>query len=240
MKIIAKRPDYYDYIEHVYGADPLVVYNRTKINTVNLNVTHHGIALPDMAVRSLPTNLEREYDLGWVIVTGRYFLIYRPIDLMRQPLSDWRIAAMDGEVITRIVDGYKSSWWAWGNNGELATPEYYFDSPSNDAVLIHRATHQPVLRLCRSTTYIPHPHPAKGMRGKVVVLVYDEIPHLESLGMASFISAERMYHDISYFMSNTINESPDTKPPVEVADIHKIAAAGFDTKISFRKRKGVV
>ena len=47
-----------------------------------------------------------------------------------------------------------------------------------------------------------------------------------------------MYQEISYFIGNTMNESPDIKPPVEISNKDKISKAGFDLKNSFRKMKG--
>ena len=55
--------------------------------------------------------------------------------------------------------------------------------------------------------------------------------------VAGIMSAEQCYQEISHFLGNVLRENPDTKPPVQVDDKHKIIGAGFDTKTSFRHRK---
>lgn len=64
----------------------------------------------------------------------------------------------------------------------------------------------------------------------------DELmPNLGKLGIPSFITANEMYQHLSYFIGNTINESPDMMKPVKIPDKIKIESHGFDYKTSFRK-----
>jgi hypothetical protein len=63
----------------------------------------------------------------------------------------------------------------------------------------------------------------------------DEVcPNLGAVGIASWIEADVIYQYLSYFVGNTMYDSPDTKPPVEVSNKNRILKAGFDLKTSFR------
>jgi hypothetical protein len=64
-----------------------------------------------------------------------------------------------------------------------------------------------------------------------------DIPILKDSGIASIISPEKMYQDISYFIGNVLKDNPDTLPPVNISDKDKLTQAGFDAKMSFRHRK---
>jgi hypothetical protein len=64
-----------------------------------------------------------------------------------------------------------------------------------------------------------------------------DIPILKDSGIASIISPEKMYQDISYFIGNVLKDNPDTLPPVNISDKDKLTQAGFDATISFRHRK---
>lgn len=63
------------------------------------------------------------------------------------------------------------------------------------------------------------------------------IPILADNGIASIISAEQMYQQLSAFINSVLRDNIDTKPPVQIDDKYKLTQAGFDAKISFRHRK---
>lgn len=67
--------------------------------------------------------------------------------------------------------------------------------------------------------------------------MYNKIPNLQELGIASVYSPEQLYQDLSYFIGNIMKDNPDINPPVIIEDIHKITGHGFDLKQSFRHRK---
>lgn len=62
-----------------------------------------------------------------------------------------------------------------------------------------------------------------------------QIPSLQELGFSKFQSPEEVYQNVSYFLSNVLNPSPDLSPPVSITDNKvKILEHGFDLKTSFR------
>lgn len=60
---------------------------------------------------------------------------------------------------------------------------------------------------------------------------------LNDLGFAAIMSAEEVYQEIESYIINVLRDNPDKLPPVEVSNVDKIKQHGFDTKISFRRRK---
>jgi hypothetical protein len=72
---------------------------------------------------------------------------------------------------------------------------------------------------------------------KMILAVDAEIPILAELGLPAIYKAEQLYQDLSYFMGNLMQPSPDLQPPVEVGDKDRIVQHGFDLKRSFRHRK---
>ena len=50
----------------------------------------------------------------------------------------------------------------------------------------------------------------------------EECPVLADLGMPKYVSPQQMYQEISYFIGNTMNESPDIKPPVEISNKYNV------------------
>lgn len=69
-------------------------------------------------------------------------------------------------------------------------------------------------------------------RGNLSLL--HDIPILKDIGLPGIISPEQMWQDIYSTITNVIRPNPDKAPPVEVDNLHKIYAAGFDPKSSFR------
>ena len=81
-------------------------------------------------------------------------------------------------------------------------------------------------------TFVYYPY-----RSGSEIEVDENIPILSDLGFASLYSAEQTYQDISYFLCNIMNESPDMSKPNILSDKEKIVSHGFDNVISFRHRK---
>lgn len=68
--------------------------------------------------------------------------------------------------------------------------------------------------------------------------VDSQIPSLQELGFSKFQSPEEVYQNVSYFLANILNPSPDLSPPVSISDDRvKIIEHGFDLKTSFRHVK---
>jgi len=69
------------------------------------------------------------------------------------------------------------------------------------------------------------------------VRVDENIPILGDIGLAAVYPAEQLYQDLSYFIVNTMKDSPDMAKPSSITDKEKISSHGFDLKMSFRHRK---
>jgi hypothetical protein len=70
-----------------------------------------------------------------------------------------------------------------------------------------------------------------------VVHVDGNIPILGNMGVPALLSAEQLYQDISYFIGNTMKDTPDGMTVSPMSNTEKISAAGFDLIKSFRHRK---
>lgn len=62
------------------------------------------------------------------------------------------------------------------------------------------------------------------------------VPNLGQIGFGSIMPPEQAFQEISYFLGNTIKESPDASPVPKITDKEKILTHGFDLVQSFRKR----
>lgn len=222
MKINSKFKDYYDHIEHINGGDPKVLYIRNRL-TPSENSSNRIIS--DLTLdRKLPKSYRSAYNnavFRWCIVAGKYYLIYQ-----FQPnmgiYSDWKLVTPGSEMMASLFVNSRHS------------TDYYFGTGDEYAIALSREIKQPVFIVDSSTwVYTDKAH----KHHKWITTVDCDLPVLIGLGFASVISAEQMYQDIAYFMSNTIHTNADIAPPVEVSEKDKIVGHGFDLKQSFRHRK---
>jgi hypothetical protein len=225
VKINSKFKDYYDHIEHINGGDPKVLYIRNRLTPSEKSSS--SITCDLKLERSLPTAYCSYYNnavFKWCIVAGKYYLIcqFRP---NMGTYTDWKLVTPGSEMMASL---YVNS-----RNGQQTVIDKYFGTSDDYAIALSREIQQPVF-VCDSTwVYTDKAH----KHHKWITTVDCELPVLIDLGFASVISAEQMYQDIAYFMSNTIHTNADIAPPVEVSEKDKILGHGFDLKQSFRHRK---
>lgn len=93
----------------------------------------------------------------------------------------------------------------------------------DDLIKLHKELNSPVFAIVNVTWGTFH--------------IDKNIPILSDSGIASIISPEQMYQQLSAFINSVLRDNVDTKPPVQIDDKYKLTQAGFDAKISFRHRK---
>lgn len=235
MIIKSSFKDYYDYVEHINGGDPKIIYLRNRLNPLELaqvSHIHKNIRLQTLLRRQLPTNHCRSYNyhtFKWCIVAGKYYLIAQHCPI-NESCGKWFLVLPESELMLLLCprDGRRN--WATRNY----TIDYFFGTSDESSIQLCRTLHQPVFLCINDWEYID----ARPRKKQVDYVVIDcELPILRDLGFTSVYSAEILYQDIAYFMSNTIYDNPDIKPPVEISNDCKIEGHGFDMKQSFRHRR---
>jgi len=216
MKIISRFRDYYDHIGKIYGEDSRYVWERKLFDESKFSILS-GIFLSDKEgdLEGIAYSYSKSpYEFRWLIVCGKRFLLFR-----------------------KIVHGQENSWTAYKNSKEIEgdlhisrekrpkwsyfsrkTPEYFMGefSPKNLDLCVK---YKSPIMVIATQGYYTTDSPVLG----------------DIVNFVSLYPAEQIYQDISYFMMNQINGSPDLDPPVVLDDKFKIDYHGF-TKESFRPK----
>jgi|LakMenE18May11ns_1017448.scaffolds.fasta_scaffold9790241_2 hypothetical protein len=215
MKIITKFKDYYDFYSTNFGGpDPKVVYERHLLNDLSQIYFNDDSKIKndevDLVLRL--ANTIYDYDFRWLIVCGKKFLLFRKSEYPKTQIWTAYKNSTEVEKHLNLLKGKRSRWEVYPRK----TPEYYmgeFSQKNLDFCIKHKSP-VVVIEGGRFTTDTP-------ILGDIINFV-------------SMYPAEQIYQDISYFMLNQINGSPDIDPPVVLDDKFKIEYAGFDKKYSFR------
>lgn len=214
MKIISKFRDYYDFYSTNFGGpDPKIVYERHLLNDTSFSFFENGntISKDDLdADLRYSTSTCYDYDFRWLIVCGKRFLLFRKSEYPKTQIWTAYKNSSEVEKYLNLGKGKRRAW-------KYFSPEYYMGEFS-----------QKNLNFC-----IKHKSPIIVVDGRFTT----DSPILgDIINFVSTYPAEQIYQDISYFMLNQINGSPDIDPPVVLDDKFKIEYAGFDLKQSFRHR----
>ena len=208
MRIQSKQKDYYDYISHLYGADPNCVYLRGKLPETRLTI-------PDR----LPTTDLLDFDKtrGKIhvsfIVAGSmaFWFVGRSLDFATIEWFPYDPALHDG-------------WFARPHGGRARTPPTYGEEQLKALV---RAVGAPVFHVTEIELR------CDGKPGRVVhVAPYP--PVLQDFGIASLVAPEQMWQNIYTTLTSVLRRDPDKEPPLVVGNDERVLAAGFDLKSSFR------
>lgn len=232
MIIKSSFKDYYDHIAHVYGGgDPKNIYMRHRIKERNKQYSgiDIGLFLPDIKLKNIEdireSKIVLDYRFKRLIICGKIYLLVKKL-IFGCCTEDFKLFTKED-----FPDLYKvlirKTWF----NGEIKY-EDYCGKFSQEFVDLSKKLNTPVFCIRSRDTYDP--------AGRKVGIVIDgDIPILADLGFASIIKPHQMYQEISYFLANTMNGSPDIqpigKPPI--TDKEKTLSHGFDLKQSFRHRK---
>lgn len=234
MKIVSQFKDYYDYVAHVYGGgDHKVVYNRKRIGhydqsgsmgfTRRLEVAFKDKLTLDLPYRVKSVNRWGGFDgFHWLIVCGR------PYPLINMSDSPYSTYSRDDK--WEVFDIAKHSGLVDKKEDFLAELYTFLDLSEigverPELVLLSKAVGHPVFMI--DAIY--------GHRGLVVI--NGECPVLSNVGLATHYPAEQLYQDLSYFLVNKMQDSPDVAPTTLSTDKEKIVQHGFDLQQSFRHRR---
>lgn len=216
MIIKAKFKDYYDYVGHIFGGgDTKIVYERKPFEEDIF------LQRPD----SFPTypnynhNIARNISFCWVCVAGKYHLAiqnrvaYPPKIELFNPTKEDHAKIYTGTTYRNCKTNNYMKDLSVGINSEAVR-------------VISKQLNSPVF--IADFSYV------RNTDGKSMIHIWKDIPKLGEIGFPSVIKAEQIYQDIAYFISNTINESPDNMPITQMSDKEKVIQHGFDIKKSFR------
>ena len=234
MRIISKFYDYYDSVAHMYGGgDPKIVYERVDIidpHTIFGCQLHGSVCfdlrseLEDSRVFGLhrPTwNIPRsgrwaDYKGSYLCVAGRMFLL---IGRLGDIVPSFYTAVNGAEE-------YINEYLEHQSGTRRAAIHHQFNGTKEfpELITICQKVKAPVFRF----------NFWQVSNGVNTFQVLGKVPQLSKLRIAKHYSAQSIYQDLSYFMGNTINGSPDVDPPVTIDDKCRIQQHGFDLKTSFR------
>ena len=225
MKIVSKFRDYYDHIGKIYSEESRYVWERKLFidypfpPSFQQNMTDRDVDLGGLSYY----HGKSTYEYRWLIVCGKRFLLFRQHSYVYPKISEW----------TRV-------WTAYKDSSEIEDDLYI--TKNKDQKLKYFTRHLPDyfmgefseknLNFC-----IKHKSPVIVVDAGLKYYTTDSPILGDIINFVSLYSAEQIYQDISYFMMNQINGSPDIDPPVDIDNKGKILSHGFDLKQSFRHRK---
>lgn len=225
MRIISNFKDYYDYVAHLYGGgDPKIIYNRPLRNKEQYTFSLNDIDVPlsikkafkiyKKMYRYNDNNKDRISNVKALVICNRLFTVVYFVNGNFTILTDDLFVAMTASA--RYFESFLDK------RGDKI--EDFINVVDDGLVKICRTTKKPVMLL--NFNPVLDTYELSGM-----------CPILNNYGISKFISPEQIYQELSYFVGNTIHESPDTMPPVVLSDKSKILKGGFDLKTSFRNTK---
>ena len=228
MKIISKFKDYYDFIAYQYGQDNSIVYNRNPFKIANNGNIFESIKPATKSLYrhqniypSFPyQDIKQEYKFKWLIICGKKFLL----------VSEKQNCNLYADYKLITIEQYNNFVELWSNFRKLPKYDYYigYNEVNQLYINISKFINQPIFELTSDVSLF----------GSCISNIKDyyefKLPILADYNISRVYSPERLYQDLSYFIGNTLKDTPDTKPPVEVTNKDKIIGHGFDLKTSFR------
>lgn len=236
MKILSKFKDYYDYVAHQYGGgDPKITYVRKNFSNKESYV-------------KIPSSLRKEINT---------FLPYLPKS-HNQPFNnmhiEFKLLVVCGKSYLTVSRGKNSNYdvYTYGEYTIINTVDHsdivdaicnkkqrwmfdYTQYKISDLVGVTSPVLIEISRLIKAPIFFITNYLSDG--DYIGVEIDMKCPILKNTGIASIVSTETMYQELSYFVGNMLYDTPDAKPPVEISNMDKISKAGFDLKKSFRNCK---
>lgn len=230
MKIKSNFKDYYDYIANQYGGgDPKIVYLRHRLGTVEdiggttivRGITVRSDAkLPGYQLPRLIHDKSNYHTNSWkdLVVCGRVFPI------LPDAVGSNKYVVFDPAKHSHLI--------LPGRNQEKYmeySPYWQDHAQSKGAISLHRELKTPVFVVNHEFRYQKYTE----------YHISGEYTILNDMMLAPYFPADQIYQELSYFIGNIMNDSPDMmplpKPPM--TDKERILSHGFDLKQSFRHRK---
>ena len=170
---------------------------------------------------------DEEDKVSWLAIAGRLYLLVGTRERLSDPMN-FSVISENNPAYARLINKFTQRRVFYEKTYGLSE----LVGAMEPALLpISRTLKAPVFVI--SNIFYPATH-----RDRRHVLIVDRaIPILGRLGVPAVYSPAQIYQDMAYFMGNTVHESPDILPPVNVSDRDRLIQHGFDTKISFRHRK---
>ena len=236
MRIESKFKDYYDYVAYLYGGgDPKVYYHRRDLYDSELRHEVNGYAVPNESLYTKNGELHELFGAGtvelnsidsywnskWLIVMGKLYLLVAKYT-NKPPV--WKVLSKSHELYKYLPKRRLYS--------DIETINLYIDRSEKIYLDLCKKLKTPVFVQAQAYNSSWRSRP-KGAN-KAEIVLEPKVPNLGELGFTALYSPEQLYQDLSYFMANTINDSPDMTPPVAISDKDKLLQHGFDPKRSFR------
>lgn len=237
MLIISKYIDYYDKLVNMYGVDTKIVYNRNL--EVSGSVT---LRISDESVIKVPDPVDE-----------RIFSKSK-IDICRSKKYNRDLVAL---TLAAVERGYKffcilvvcGRPFLLGGNRINSKPVYEVaDEPFME--LLYKRDFRPIKfedkryfinlsKVIKNPVYIIYDVKHTRQQDECCFTISNAPALCSIIGFTKLYSEEQIYQDISYHLTNVVNDSPDVQPegrPPQ-SDVEKIVAHGLDLKTSFRHRK---
>ena len=215
MKIISKYTDYYDYLAHIHGVDPVLVYDRRGND---YDILNFSAQLPPQD--PYPHYASAKSYCFYICNKKYTFCRYRG----KYYFDEDQLF----ELFTILVNERKNSF-SWRN--VLVDVDYSFPITSCDPEYLRRRAKQ----FFETKSIVPT-EVNKEERQPVLFQSWGKfkLPILSTTPIPSFLPAEQIYNEISMFLG-WLNDNPEA--PQITDNKSKIVAAGFDPKDSFRPKK---
>jgi hypothetical protein len=225
VKIISNFKDYYDYVPFLGGGtgDDKIIYNRQRV--LNLSNPHFEVGKNFVPVRlprygssggySYPDRWSFEFK--WCCVVGKFYLLWKK----GQRPQDWTILKVGDPCFVDLELFYRSCYKGVEDlkTVQLLTEGIY----SPELVNLSRKVKIPVFCILNY----------ENVKEKYLVEIEDKTPNLGQLSFPSALTPTDLFQELSYFVGNLINETPDLNPK-SVSDLDRFVQKGFDSKLSFR------
>lgn len=227
MRIISPFRDYYDRIANQYGGgDPKVTYVRPVNGPYSAEIPSKipSPIVPDfnLAVKEFIGD-SREYNIlsvagrGWLMITDSRTKASRIID-------------PPDEAFGFTVNAKGKRVRNWGGKHRV------FVTLSNFEIGVENPWLVEISKSLSKQRPVPVFSISGFDRRNEWLTLTERTPRLADVGLPSILPPEHVYQEIAYFIGNVLTQTPDTRPPVDIDNKHKILAAGFDLKQSFRHR----
>jgi hypothetical protein len=256
MKFVGKPNDYYDHQAHVWGVDGLIVYDRNAFWAADPPLFKNGDPIFNCREFKIDGEIHFCYQVNgrdhkfdrFLAVCGKLYPLVHADDKGQiysanhawiqpsgiRPELKWEIFRADYHTLVETLAGDRSPlgrthFNRWYKNIQDIGVGDEIDSLE----ALSKMVHQPIFMISKITT--------SGMHSGHATTNYTVDPHYpvtSEMGLGLFISPDKLYQEVGYWLTNIINPSPDImpmgKPPQ--TDVEKAVSHGFDKKISFRKR----
>lgn len=213
MIIKSQFTDYYDHAAFLYGMpDPAVVYPRAPLLD--------DAKIPCASfVFGLNSSVLRDTEAKLIVIVGYLYLVVKCDERWRifdvNTFPGYFIGTDEFNERTKGLKRWQAQRLGFSQGREISLKQCQYDRAAFETC---RELKAPVFAITKF---------GEIERG---------VPRLSDYGFPSVLAPEQVFQMIEYFLMNSINESPDTMPRSEMADIDKVVSHGFDKKVSFRHR----